>query len=76
MPTINAGNILTKAQEAIALVQQGREALAAIKDALNGGQVALNTNDMRQLQALLAQEQRESEAAHSDLNNAIIAARG
>ena len=57
--------------DASALFAQGREAVAKIVDAVNDGKVAVDAKTQADLDALLAQEQAETAAAHQALQDAI-----
>lgn len=70
------GDLLAKAREALALVRQGREALSRVTDAVKDGSAALSATDKAELDRLLAEETRESRAAHDSLEAAIAAAEG
>lgn len=65
---------LAKAREGLALIQQGRQAVTAVADAVKDGSAALSTTDQAELNRLLAEETRESRAAHDSLEEAIRAA--
>lgn len=69
-------NVIEMATKAIAMMSEGREAISKIADAVRDGQVALGSKDMTELNALLAQEKTESEAAHNTLQRAIQIAQG
>lgn len=69
-------NWLQKAEEAIALLQQGRAALASVTSAVKDGSAALSTTDQAKLNDLLAKETAESRAAHDSLEEAIRQAGG
>lgn len=68
-------DILATVKGALAMMAQGREAITAVVDAVRDGTVAINTKDMGELNTLLAQEQRETEAAHNALARAIQVAK-
>lgn len=64
-------DILKAINDAKALFTQGREAVEKIVDAVNDGKVAVDARTQAELDDLLAQERRETEAAHSALQDAI-----
>jgi vacuolar-type H+-ATPase subunit B/Vma2 len=68
-------NILEEAQKAIALIQEGRQALDAITSSVKDGKVAIDATTQRELSTLLEQERGQSQVAHDNLQNAINAAR-
>lgn len=65
---------LKMARDGIALLQQGRETVTRVADAVKDGSAALSTEDQAELDRLLAQETAESKAAHDSLEEAIRAA--
>lgn len=64
-------DILAEAEAALALMRQGRQTLSSIVDAVRDGRAALDTQDVGKLNAMLAQEKTETEAAHNALDRAI-----
>lgn len=62
---------LKMARDGIALLQQGRQAVTAVVDAVKDGSAALSTTDKAELDRLLAEETRESRAAHDSLKAAL-----
>lgn len=62
---------LQKARDALAMAAQARAAIASVADAVKDGRAALSTNDQAELDRLLADETRESLAAHDSLAEAI-----
>lgn len=64
-------DILATVRGALAMMAEGRSTIAAVVDAVRDGKTALNTNQIGELNSLLAQEQRETEAAHNALARAI-----
>lgn len=58
-------DVLATVKGALAMMAEGRSTIASIVDAVRDGKTALSTKDMGELNALLAQEQRETEAAHT-----------
>lgn len=68
-------DILAQAKAALALMAQGRATLNSIVDAVRDGQMALDTNQVGQLNQLLAKERIETEAAHNALDRAIQVAK-
>lgn len=68
--------LMAKARNAVQIIQEGRRALEAVRDAIADGKVALDTKSQGELNALLADEQRETQAAHASLADAIRQARG
>lgn len=64
-------DIIATAKAALAMMAEGRQTLSGIVDAVRDGQTALSTNEISELNALLAQEQKETEAAHNTLARAI-----
>lgn len=73
MPSISSA--LAAARTALALMQEGRNALRAVVDGVRDGQMALQPNEIGELNEMLANEQRETEAAHNQLARAIEVAR-
>lgn len=69
-------DILARAREALALIQQGRTALAGIADAVSDGKAAIDADTKAELDALLEQEREETRAAHRRLDDAITKALG
>lgn len=72
---MDISNILATARKALAMMKEGRSILANVTDAVRDGKVALDTKGQADLNAMLAEEQRETEAAHSSLARAIQAAK-
>lgn len=68
-------NVIAAAQAAIALISSGREALAGITDSIRDGKTVLAAGEQAELDTLLAQERQETEAAYSNLKDAIAASR-
>lgn len=67
-------DILAQARSALEMMATGRQALSSIVDAVRDGRAALDTKQMGELNAILAQEKTETEAAHNALQRAIQAA--
>lgn len=67
--------IIGFAQKAIASIKDGREMLTKVTDAVRDGRVALDTESQSELNRLLAEEQKETEAANNSLARAIEVAR-
>lgn len=68
-------DVLALVKSGLALMAEGRETIASVVDAVRDGKAALSTKDQGELNILLAQEQRETEAAHNALARAIAAAK-
>lgn len=68
-------NVLEKARQAFALIQQGRASLAEIADAIKDGTAAIAAGDQAELDRMLAEEAQETRAAHAALDAAIAAQR-
>jgi uncharacterized membrane protein len=66
-------DIIATVEAAIAMMAQGRQAINDVVDAVRDGKVALQTTDVGKLNALLAQEKTETQAAHNALDRAIQA---
>jgi hypothetical protein len=62
---------LDKAREALAMASQARTTLASVADAVKDGRTGLATTDQAELNRLLAEEAKESRAAHDSLDAAI-----
>ena len=69
-------SILSQARDALTLITNGREALEAIAAAVKDGRQAISADEQAELDALLAREKQESQAAHDKLAEAIRQARG
>ncbi len=69
------GNILEMAREALALIAEGREALAALVDPVKDGKAALNAKDSAELDAMIEAERTETRAAYTNLKDAIAQSR-
>lgn len=68
-------NWMERAKEAMKAIAQGREALAAVVDAVKDGKAALDVNSQAELNALLEQEKAETKAAYNNLRDAIAESR-
>lgn len=68
-------NILEEARKALDLIQQGRDALAAITSAVKDGTAAISANEQATLNSMLEKERAETKSAHDNLQNAINASR-
>jgi uncharacterized protein YkvS len=68
-------NILDEAKKFIALMQEGREGLAGIVDAVKDGKVAVDATTQAELNSMLEKERAETKEAHDNLQNAINASR-
>lgn len=67
-------DVLATIKAALAMMAQGRQTIADTMDAVRDGQAAFDAKDMGELNALLAQEKKETEAAHNALQRAITMA--
>lgn len=63
------------ARDALALITQGREALAALADAAKDGKLAIDAKTAAELDAMIAAEAPETEAAYNNLKDAIAESR-
>lgn len=64
-------DLLKMAQNALALAREGRQAFDRVRDAAKDGKAALSATDQAELDRLLAEEARESKAAHDSLASAL-----
>lgn len=69
-------DILERARAALALIQQGRQALSGIADAVSDGKAAIDAQSKAELDGLLAQERQETQAAYASLDQATQQALG
>jgi hypothetical protein len=68
-------SLLDQAAHAFSLLQQGREALVAIKDAISDGTTGMSETDVSKLKAMLDAEEQETRTAIADARDAIAAYR-
>jgi hypothetical protein len=64
-------SLLEQAKHAFSLLQQGREALDAIKDAVSDGSAAINTKELGELRVMLEREEQETKDVINDARTAI-----
>lgn len=64
-------DLLQKAKDAIALIQQGREALAGVVDAVKDGKAAIDADTLGELDGLLEQERVENRQTNAAIQDAI-----
>ena len=64
-------NVFSTVEEALSLVQRGKEMLIAVTGTLRDGRDAVSEKRLDQLQAMLEREELETEAARKDLKSAI-----
>lgn len=64
-------DLLKKAQDAIALIAQGRAALAEVADAVSDGRAAIAADTVEEIDALLEVERIENRATNDAITTAI-----
>jgi polyhydroxyalkanoate synthesis regulator phasin len=67
--------LLALAKRGQALLSDGRNAMAQVKDAINDGSTALTEKQGDQLRTMLDEEEQETRTAISDARDAIAAYR-
>lgn len=66
-----ASTLIQRAQEALGLIQAGREALIALKETVYDGSVAISTSDKKELEKMLDAEEEQTREVSTDLKKAI-----
>lgn len=64
-------DILQKAKDAVALIAQGRAALAEVVDTIRDAKAAVSTHSVVAIDALLEQERVENRATNEAVTDAI-----
>ena len=64
-------DVLATVKGALAAMASARQTISEVTDAIRDGRTAIDAKTMSELNALLAEEQRETEAAHNTLARAI-----
>lgn len=68
-------DILGGIRDGLALIAEGKKALASVTDAIKDGTTGADADTLEEAQLLLDQEETESQAAHDNLKSAIDDAR-
>lgn len=68
---MNALEVIKGAETALAIISEGRAALASIMSAVNDGKAEIDADTHAQLDVMLAQEEAQTKAAIADLRSAI-----